>query len=79
MQQRNDTANQHYVSQVEQRLNSLNPNSAPRNRRIYSFKLVDREEFALSLDSSQGCLISKSVAFRDLFSFDVIHDNRLGR
>jgi hypothetical protein len=71
MQQRNDTANQHYVSQVEQRLNSLNPNSAPRNRRIYSFTLVDREEFALSLDSSQGCLISKS--------FDVIHDNRLGR
>jgi hypothetical protein len=70
--QQNDTANQHYVSQVEQRLNSLNPNAASRNRRIYSFTLVDREAFAISLDSPQGRLISKNLAFRDLFSFDVI-------
>jgi len=73
--QQNDTANQHYVSQVEQRLNSLNPHAALRNRRIYSFTLVDREAFALLLDSSQGRLISKNLAFRDLFSFDVIRDN----
>jgi hypothetical protein len=73
--QQNDTANQHYVSQAEQRLNSLNPHAALRNRRIYSFTLVDREALALSLDSSQGRLISKNLASRDLFSFDVIRDN----
>ncbi len=73
--QQNDSANQHYVSQVEQRLNSLNPHAALRNRRIYCFTLVDRESFALSLDSFQGRLISKNLALRDLFSFDVIRDN----
>jgi hypothetical protein len=75
MQYPNETANQHYVSQIEQRLNSLNPNAALHNQRIYSFTLVDREAFALSLDCSQGRLISKNLVFRDLFSFDVIPDS----
>jgi hypothetical protein len=72
VQQPNDTANQHFVSQVEQRLNALNPGAAPHNQRIYSFTLVDRESLLLSLDSTQGMNISNNLAFRDLFSFDVI-------
>jgi hypothetical protein len=75
VQHPNDTANQHYVSQIEQRLNSLNTNAALRNRRIYSFTIVDREAFVLSLDSSNGRLISQNLVIRDLFSFDVIRDN----
>ena len=73
--QHNDTANQHYVSQVEQRLNSLNPNANQLNQRIYSFTVADRETFTLSLDSPRGRSISKNLALRDLFSFDVIRDN----
>jgi hypothetical protein len=72
MQQPNDTANQHFVSQVEQRLNALNPGAAPHNQRIYSFTLVDRESLLLSLDSTRGMNISNNLAFRDLFSFDVV-------
>jgi hypothetical protein len=72
----NATANQHYVSQVEQRLNSSNPNASLPNRRIYSFSLVVRESFAVALDSTQGQLISKNLALRDLFSFDVIGDKK---
>lgn len=68
----NETANQHYISQVEQRLNSINPNAAPQNQRIYSFTLGERESFAISLDSARGKLISKTLSLRDLFSFDVI-------
>jgi hypothetical protein len=68
----NDTANQHYVSQVEQRLNSLNPNASQLNQRIYSFTLTERETFTLSLDSTRGRSISKNLVLRDLFSFDVI-------
>lgn len=75
MKHTNDTANQHYVSQVEQRLNSLNPNAEPRNQRIFSFALVDRETFALSLDSTHGRLVSKNLALRDLFSFEVIPES----
>lgn len=70
----NETANQHYVSQVEQRLNALNPHSIPANRRIYSFSLRNRENYTVALDSPHGTLISKTLVLRDLFSFDVIGD-----
>jgi hypothetical protein len=70
----NETANQHYVSQVEQRLNALNPNASPTNRRIYSFSLTDRENHAIRLDSPQGTPIAKNLVLRDLFSFDVLED-----
>ena len=71
----NDTANQHYVSQVEQRLNALNPNATPENQRIYSFSLENRENHIVALKSSNGTLISRTLVLRDLFSFDVIGDN----
>jgi len=70
----NSTANQHYVSQTEQRLNAINPNAKSENQRIYSFSLVDRENFSLSLDSPNGRLISQSLSLRDVFSFDVLPD-----
>ena len=73
--QQNNTANQHYVSQVEQRLNSLNPTANQLNQRIYSFTVADRETFTLSIDSPRGRSISKNLVLRDLFSFDVIRDN----
>ncbi|MGC2741852.1 MAG: hypothetical protein WA672_01600 [Candidatus Angelobacter sp.] len=57
---------------MEQRLNALNPRAAQHNQRIYSFTLVDRESLLLSLDSTHGMNISNNLAFRDLFSFDVI-------
>lgn len=72
MQHSNETANQHYVSQVEQRLNALNPDAIRGNQRIYSFTLVDREKYRILLDNPQGRLISKNLSFRDLFSFEVI-------
>ncbi|HKK20245.1 MAG TPA: hypothetical protein VJ983_02150 [candidate division Zixibacteria bacterium] len=70
----NSTANQHYVSQTEQRLNAINPNAKSENQRIYSFSLVDRESFTLSLDSPNGRLISQSLSLRDVFSFDILPD-----
>jgi hypothetical protein len=75
MKRLNETANQHYVSQVEQRLNSINPNAARANQRIYAFSLVDRESYAVALDSAHGQLIRKNLAIHDLFSFDVIGSN----
>jgi hypothetical protein len=68
----NPTANQHYVSQTEQRLNAINPGAKSENQRIYSFSLVDRKNFALSLESPNGRLISQSLSLRDVFSFDVL-------
>ena len=76
MQDSNETANQHYISQVEQRLNALNPDAIQRNQRIYSFTLRNREDYELSLDSPQGRPISKNLSFRDLFSFELINGGK---
>lgn len=63
--------NQHFVSQVEQRLNAVNPNARVKNQRIYEFDIVDRERYQVRLLKSEGRLISGSLSMFDLFSFDV--------
>ena len=63
--------NQHFVSQVEQRLNAINPDARPENQRIYEFDIVDREQHQLRLLKPKGRLISGSLSMFDLFSFDV--------
>ena len=67
----NTTKNQHYLPQVEQRMNASNPDARPNRQRIYSFKLLDREQLTLQLEHPKGRLISENLAIRDLFSFDV--------
>lgn len=76
MEGSNETTNQHYISRVEQQLNAMNPDAVQRNQRIYSFTLLDREDYKLSLDSPKGRLISKNLSFRDLFSFEVLPGGR---
>jgi hypothetical protein len=65
------TKNQHFVSQVEQRLNALNPGARPENQRIYEFEIVDRDQHQVRLVAPNGRLISNSLSMFDLFSFDV--------
>lgn len=66
------TKNQHFVSQVEQKLNAINPLAEEENRRILSFSLVDRESSSISLDSQMGFKISRNLSLNDIFSFDVL-------
>jgi hypothetical protein len=75
--QANETYNQHYLSKVEQKLNARNPNAAAGNLRIYSFEVVDRETYALSLENPNGKTIWKNLSLFDLFSFDVLDGNGL--
>ena len=49
--QANDTRNQHFLTRGEQQLNALNPQADPGNQRIYSFQVVDRENYTLALES----------------------------
>ena len=70
------TKNQHFVSQAELRLNSINPNANEKNQRIYSFEVNDREQFGINLNSYNGVNINKnSLSLNDLFSFDVLDKN----
>jgi hypothetical protein len=69
--------NQHFVTQGEQRLNALNPQADPSNMRIYSFTVVDRQNYTLALESQNGRLIGSNLSLFDLFSFDVPGSSRL--
>jgi hypothetical protein len=73
----NDTRNQHFVSQSEQRLNALNPHAPQAKQRIYSFEVTDRENYKLALENPRGQLIANNLARDDLFSFDVPDESRL--
>jgi hypothetical protein len=67
----NATKQQHFISQMEQRLNASNPAANPENQRIYEFKVVDREQHVLELTDVRGKSIAKTLSMFDLFSFDV--------
>lgn len=71
-----ETKNQHFISQAELRLNSINPGANQENQRIYSFEVTDRETFSYELSSDRGKKIDGSLSIHDLFSFDVV-DKRL--
>lgn len=66
------TINQHFVSQVEQRLNAINPSDNKKKQKIYSFSLIDRESYSIHLDSEEGSKIAKTLSLNDIFSFDVL-------
>lgn len=66
------TKNQHFVSQVEQRFNAINPLAKEDSQKIYSFSLNDRESYSISLDSQEGFKISNTLLLNDIFSFDVL-------
>ena len=68
----NSTRNQHFVSQAEQRLNSINPHARESNQRIYAFNVVDRDLSRIRVDNHRGKKISNTLSVRDLFSFDVV-------
>ncbi|MEI9931366.1 MAG: hypothetical protein WDM89_12690 [Rhizomicrobium sp.] len=73
----NSTRNQHFISQVEQRLNACNTNAAPSNQRIFEFQILDREARILQLNDRNGRLIEKNLSMLDLFSFDMDKDKNL--
>lgn len=73
----NNTRNQHFISQVEQRLNALNPQANSENMRIFSYKTIDRDAYKLLLEYDRGIRIGKSLAIEDLYSFDVSGENKL--
>lgn len=71
----NKTKNQHYISQVELRLNAANPTAKPSNQRIFAFEVTDRENYTIRLRKPGGEKIANTLSVRDLFSFDVIDES----
>ena len=72
MNLQDETRNQHFIARVDQKLNCINPNANEKNRKIYSFSLIEREEFLVKLDSMKGVKIGQSLSLLDIFSFDIL-------
>ncbi|EPG2603423.1 hypothetical protein OQO75_003073, partial [Acinetobacter baumannii] len=70
----NETRNQHFISQVEQKLNCIDPTLPRERRRIYKFKIDDREELTFNLVNPLGVKIENNLSFNDLYTFDVFSD-----
>lgn len=77
MKWQNETSRQHFLPQVEQRFNAINPQAAIKKQRIYPFEIVNREAFELRLLNPKGQPISNALAYPDLFSFDVEEDTNI--
>ncbi|WP_256674226.1 hypothetical protein [Pseudomonas sp. DE0010] len=67
----NLTRNQHFISQSEQRSNSIDESRPKEKQRIYKFEIADRENSVVRLTNVEGVRIKKNLSFDDLFSFDV--------
>ncbi|ATA55351.1 hypothetical protein CKY39_20610 [Variovorax boronicumulans] len=73
----NETRNQHYLSQGEQRLNTSTPNAKKkRNQRIYEFEVLGRFE-QVALGEPKNRRIEANLALDDIFSFEVDPEIRL--
>lgn len=68
----NDTRKQHYVSQVEQRLNSIDDVDA-----IYNFEVVDARSCSIRLKAPKGAAIGDNLMGKDMFSLSVAEGKRL--
>lgn len=68
----NRTKNQHYISQVEQKLNSINPESSRNKRKIFEYELLDRELDTYQKTYPNGVKIEQNLSFNDLYTFEVL-------
>jgi hypothetical protein len=66
----NVTRNQHFLPQVEQRLNTSTPDAAVHNQRIYEFAIQGRGDDT-KLGEPSNPRIRVNLALDDVFSFDV--------
>lgn len=70
----NKTRNQHYVSQVEQKLNCIDSSMPKEKRRIYQFESINRESQEYVLSDERGVKIEKNLSFDDLYSLEILDD-----
>lgn len=63
----NTTANQHFVSQAEQRLNSCSIDPQSKKAEIYRFSIFDKNTPAVHL--GRKTQIWRNLEFQDLFTF----------
>lgn len=70
----NSTKNQHFISVAEQRLNASNAGATGRDKaKIFSFEIVDRENYIIKLSAQSEVKAVNNLSFLDLYTFDLIN------
>lgn len=72
---KNKTKNQHYIAQVEQKLNSINPDAKRKERRIYKLKVKDRSNSIVKNTDEKGIEIENNLSYDDLYTFNFLEDS----
>ncbi|MEN5148037.1 hypothetical protein [Pseudomonas orientalis] len=67
----NNTRNQHFLSQSEQRLNAMNPAASQSKQKMYCFEVLDREKFIVRPFEKKTVKIENTLSIDDLYSFQV--------
>ncbi|MGE9818215.1 hypothetical protein ACQP6V_08485 [Acinetobacter baumannii] len=70
----NRTRNQHFIAQVEQKLNSINPSATRNRRRILEFVVNERDQLSYSITKTEGVRIEQNLSFDDLYTFEIFSD-----
>ncbi|MBJ2147575.1 hypothetical protein JC606_14460 [Vibrio sp. IB15] len=72
----NNKKNQHYYSVVEQKLNSKNPESGRKKRKIYRHEILNKKELQTFSTNERGISCEKTLAELDTFTFYIEGKNR---
>jgi len=67
---KNYTKNQHYLSQAEQRLNTINPSAKTKNQKIYGFEIGSDNQLGVP----KPLKIESTLSDLDLYSFSILED-----
>lgn len=68
----NERKNHHYIAQVEQKLNSINPSAQKEKRRIYEFRVKDKYNSVIEITRENGVKIENNLSYDDLYTFNFL-------
>lgn len=72
MKYESKTWNQHFIAQVEQKMNSINPDAKKKERKIYKLKVKDRDNSIIKNTDENGVYIENNLRCKDLYTFNFL-------
>lgn len=70
----NDSKNHHFIAQIEQKMNAIDPTKAKKSRRIYKFEVIDKDSHKITSLEEKGVKIGGSLSYEDLYTFSILDE-----
>lgn len=74
MKFKNDSKNHHFIAQIEQKMNAIDPTKAKKSRRIYKFEVIDKDSHKITSLEEKGVKIGGSLSYEDLYTFSILDE-----